>query len=164
MLDPVDVESRLTHDDHLSVRVWLRLLSCTNLVETRVAARLRDDFETTLPRFDFLSQLERHPAGLRMTEISKRMMVTGGNVTRIADQLLTEGLITRSVAPGDRRASIVKLSAAGRRAFAEMARRHEDWIVAMFAALAEAERTQLYALLAKLKRHLNAAESDGKNR
>jgi len=125
-----------------------------------VASRLRDDFETTLPRFDFLSQLERSAAGLRMTEISKRMMVTGGNVTRIADQLLAEGLITRSVAPRDRRAAIVKLTAAGRRAFAEMARRHEGWIVEMFAGLTETDRTQLYALLAKLKRHLNAAESD----
>jgi len=156
----LDTESRATHDDHLSVRVWLRLLTCTNLVEGRVAGRLRDDFDTTLPRFDFLSQLERNAGGLRMTEISKGMMVTGGNVTRIADQLLAEGLITRAVAPGDRRAAVVKLSAAGRRAFAEMARRHEGWIVEMFAGLSEGDRTQLYALLAKLKRHLNAAESD----
>ncbi len=156
----VDAESRVTHDDHLSVRVWLRLLACTNLVEGAVASRLRDAFDTTLPRFDFLSQLERNPGGLRMTEISQRMMVTGGNVTRIADQLLAEGLITRAVAPADRRASIVKLSAAGRRAFGEMARRHESWIVAMFAGLSVTERTQLHVLLAKLKRHLNVLESD----
>ncbi|HEX3469471.1 MAG TPA: MarR family transcriptional regulator [Candidatus Elarobacter sp.] len=156
----VDAESRVTHDDHLSVRVWLRLLACTNLVEGAVASGLRDAFDTTLPRFDFLSQLERNPAGLRMTEISRRMMVTGGNITRIADQLAAEGLITRSAAPGDRRASVVKLSAAGRRAFGEMARRHEDWIVTMFAGLSVAERTQLHALLAKLKRHLNTLESE----
>ncbi|MEA2722067.1 MAG: hypothetical protein QOJ39_3931 [Candidatus Eremiobacteraeota bacterium] len=159
MRERVDTESRATHDDHLSVRVWLRLLACTNLIGGRVASRLRDDFDITLPRFDFMSQLERNPGGLRMTEISKRMMVTGGNITRIADQLLAEGLITRSVAPGDRRASIVKLSAAGRRAFGEMARRHEGWIVEMFAGVSETERNQLYALLAKLKRHLNAVES-----
>jgi DNA-binding MarR family transcriptional regulator len=157
----VDLESRTTHDDHLSVRVWLRLLACTNLVEGRVAGKLREAFDTTLPRFDFLSQLERNPAGLRMTEISKRMMVTGGNITRIAEQLLGEGLISRTVAPGDRRASIVRLSAAGRRAFTEMARRHESWIVELFGGLTETDRTQLYALLAKLKRHLNARESDG---
>ena len=156
----IDLESRTTHDDHLSVRVWLRLLACTNLVEGRVAGKLRDAFDTTLPRFDFLSQLERNPAGLRMTEISKRMMVTGGNITRIADQLLGEGLISRTVAPGDRRASIVRLTAAGRRAFAEMARRHERWIVDLFDGLTETDRRQLYALLAKLKRHLNALESD----
>lgn len=156
----VDAESRVTHDDHLSVRVWLRLLACTNLIEGAVASGLRDAYDTTLPRFDFLSQLERSSGGLRMTEISRRMMVTGGNITRIADQLAAEGLITRSAAPGDRRASVVKLSAAGRRAFGEMARRHEDWIVAMFAGLSVAERTQLHALLAKLKRHLNALESE----
>ncbi|MBV8579923.1 MAG: MarR family transcriptional regulator [Candidatus Eremiobacteraeota bacterium] len=135
------------------------MLACTNLVEGRVAGRLRDAFDTTLPRFDFLSQLERHPGGLRMTEISQRMMVTGGNITRIAEQLLNEGLISRSVARDDRRASIVRLTASGRRAFGEMARRHEGWIVETFAGLSEAERTQLFRLLAKLKRHLNAVES-----
>jgi DNA-binding MarR family transcriptional regulator len=160
MIDPVDTESRATEDDHLSIRLWLRMLACTNLVEGRVSGNLREAFDTTLPRFDFLSQLERSPHGLRMTEISQRMMVTGGNITRIADQLLAERLITRTTAPDDRRASIVQLTAAGRRAFGEMARRHEAWIVEMFAGLRETERTQLYALLAKLKRHLNAAESE----
>jgi DNA-binding MarR family transcriptional regulator len=160
MLRTVDTESRARDDDHLSIRVWLRLLACTNLIESRVAGGLREAFATTLPRFDFLSQLERNPAGLRMNEISKRMMVTGGNVTHIADQLLAEGLITRSVAPGDRRAAVVKLSAAGRRSFAEMAREHERWIVEMFAGLDEADRVRLYAILAKLKRHLNSLESD----
>ena len=95
-----------------------------------------------------------------MTEISQRMMVTGGNITRIADQLLVERLITRTTATEDRRASIVRLTPAGRRAFAEMARRHETWIVDMFSGLRESERAQLYALLAKLKRHLNATESE----
>ncbi len=160
MLRIVDTESRATVDDHLSIRVWLRLLACTNLIEGRVASGLRETFATTLPRFDFLSQLERNPAGLRMNEISKRMMVTGGNVTHIAEQLLAEGLITRTVAPADRRAAIVKLSAAGRRAFAEMAREHESWIVEMFAGLDETDRARLYAILAKLKRHLNRLESD----
>lgn len=160
MVERIDTESRATGDDHLSVRLWLRLLACTNTIESRVAGRLRDAFDTTLPRFDFLSQLERRPAGLRMNEISKRMMVTGGNVTRLAEQLLTEGLITRSVARDDRRASIVRLTAAGRRAFAEMARHHEGWIIAMFDGLDETERNRLHALLAKLKRSLNAVESD----
>ncbi len=155
-----DAESRATEEDHSSVRLWLRMLACTRLIEHRMSAGLREQFDTTLPRFDFLSQLERHPAGLRMTEISRRMMVTGGNITRIADGLLADGLIARSVAPGDRRASIVRLTATGRRSFAEMARRHEEWIVATFAGIDDDERGQLYALLAKLKRHLTALESD----
>lgn len=159
MIEPVDTESRAGEGDHLSVRLWLRLLACTNLIERRVSGDLRAQFDTTLPRFDFLSQLERSPGGLRMSEISRRMMVTAGNITRIADGLLAEGLITRKTEPGDRRASVVRLTAAGRRAFAEMARRHEDWIVETFAGLNARERDQLYALLAKLKRHL-ARESD----
>jgi DNA-binding MarR family transcriptional regulator len=158
--EPIDTESRASEDDHLSVRLWLRLLACTNLIERRVSSDLREQFDTTLPRFDFLSQLERNPAGLRMSEISRRMMVTAGNITRIADGLVADGLITRKVAPGDRRASVVRLTAAGRRAFTEMARHHEDWIVETFAGLTERERTQLHGLLAKLKRHLAARESD----
>ncbi len=160
MTDPVDTESRASADDQLSLRLWLRLLACTNLIEHRVSGGLREQFDTTLPRFDFLSQLERSPAGLRMSEISRRMMVTAGNITRIADGLLADGLITRKAAPGDRRASVVRLTAAGRRAFAEMARRHEDWIGETFAGLTERERNQLHGLLAKLKRHLAARESD----
>jgi DNA-binding MarR family transcriptional regulator len=158
MIERADRESRVTEEDHLSVRVWLRMLSCTTLVERRAASRLRQNFATTLPRFDFLSQLERSGNGLRMTEISDRMMVTGGNITRIADQLESEGLIARSPAPGDRRASIVQLTPAGERVFAEMARRHESWIVEMFAGLDEMERRTLFAVLAKLKRHLSAGD------
>jgi len=160
MIAPVDTESRASERDHLSIRVWLRLLACTNSIENRVGSQLREEYETTLPRFDLMSQLERYPAGLRMTEISKRMMVTGGNITRIVDQLVAEGAVTRTVAADDRRASIVRLTAAGRRAFADMATAHESWIVALFGGLRETERTQLYALLAKLKGHINAMESD----
>jgi DNA-binding MarR family transcriptional regulator len=161
MIEPIlDTESRATERDHLAIRVWLRMLACTNLIEGRVSGKLRESFDTTLPRFDFLSQLERNPNGLRMTEISQRMMVTGGNITRIADQLVAEGLITRTTAADDRRASIVRLTPSGKRAFGEMAREHETWIVSMFAGLRESERRQLFALLAKLKRHLNTVESE----
>jgi DNA-binding MarR family transcriptional regulator len=158
MIEPVDAESRTSDSDHLSLRLWLRLLTCTNLIEGRTRSKLRLDFETTLPRFDLMAQLHRNPAGLRMNEISRRMMVTGGNITRITDQLVAEGLVMRRTASDDRRSVIVRLTAAGRRAFAAMAARHESWIVDVFSALAQAERVQLYNLLAKLK--ANAAEID----
>ena len=102
MMLTVDTESRTTEADHLAIRLWLRMLACTNRVGQRVSANLRDSFGTTLPRFDFLSQLQRFPAGLRMTEISRRMMVTAGNITRLADQLEAEGLITRAPAANRR--------------------------------------------------------------
>ncbi len=139
--------------------MWLRFLSCTNLIEARARAKLRTKFDTTLPRFDLMAQLERHPAGLKMHEISRRMMVTGGNVTRITDQLVTEGLVTRAGAADDRRAFTIRLTAAGRHTFAEMARAHEGWMIEMLGGLSRHEHGQLYALLAKLKGHLVELDS-----
>jgi DNA-binding MarR family transcriptional regulator len=158
MLEGFDLESRTTGDDHLSLRVWLRLLACTNLIERRARMRLRREFATTLPRFDLMAQLERAPQGLTMSEISQRLMVTGGNVTRLTDQLEDEGLVARDPSPADRRISTVRLTAAGRRAFAAMAARHEAWILETFSALTHKERTHLHALLARLKRHLVQSE------
>jgi DNA-binding MarR family transcriptional regulator len=154
MIEPIDVESRATGDDHVSLRLWLRLLACTNLIEGRARSKLRGLFEETMPRFDLMAQLERSPAGLKMSEISRRMMVTGGNITRIVDQLVHEGLVVRETSPGDRRSFTVRLTPSGRRAFASMAERHEAWIVEMFAVLSRKERLQLYALLAKVKSHV----------
>jgi len=147
----VDLETRVSDDHHQALKLWLRLLSCTNRVETEVRSRLRAEFDTTLPRFDLMAQLERHAGGLKMNELSQRLMVTGGNVTGITDQLESEGLVVRESDPADRRAYTVKLTAAGRRAFARMAAAHEQWVVELFAGLAAAEKEQVYRLLAKLK-------------
>jgi DNA-binding MarR family transcriptional regulator len=153
----IDRESRLAHGDHEALRLWLRLLTCTCLIESSVRSELRRDFGCTLPRFDFLSQLERHPGGLRMGELSRRMMVTGGNVTGIADQLVKEGLVTREAPPDDRRAFVVRLTPAGRKAFLRMAEAHEAWVVRLFAGLSAPERRQLHALLAKLKESVSSS-------
>ena len=161
MIEPVDLESRTTRDDHLSLRLWLRLLACTNLVGARTRSRLRSEFATTMPRFDLLAQLERSPEGLRMSDLSQRLMVTGGNVTRIVDQLVDDGWVLRTASPDDRRSYTVRLTPKGRRAFTAMALRHEEWIVEMFGALSGKERAHLYALLAKLKAH---AALEGDNR
>ena len=147
----MDLEAR-AHSEHPdALRLWLRLLTCTQIVEKEVRAQLRDRFDTTLPRFDLMAQLERSPEGLKMSELSRRMMVTGGNVTGIADQLEKEGLVVRVSDPSDRRAYTVKLTPAGRWVFAKMAAVHEQWVVDLFAGLNAAEKEQTYRLLAKLK-------------
>src|SRR5580658_516641 len=122
-----DLETRATKDDHQALRLWLRLLSCTVRVENCVRARLRQDFGTTLPRFDLMAQLERHPDGLRMSELSKRLMVSGGNITGVTDQLEGEGMVERSLDRRDRRAITVKLTASGLKCFRVMAAQHEQW-------------------------------------
>jgi hypothetical protein len=105
-----DTETRATSEHAPDLRLWLRTLACTNLIENHIRTRLRADFGITLPRFDLMAQLERSPQGLKMGELSKRMMVTGGNVTGITDQLVAEGLVVREDSPRDRRAYIVKLT------------------------------------------------------
>lgn len=151
---PSDHETRATEEDHQSLRLWLRLLTCTSLIEGLIRNRLRTTFDTTLPRFDLMAQLERHPEGLKMGELSKRMMVTGGNVTGITDQLVDEGLVVREDNPRDRRAYIVKLTDTGRESFGGMAREHEHWVIEFFEGLEESDKQQLYALLARLKQHV----------
>ena len=155
----VDMETRLTDEHHQALKLWLRLLSCTNLVEAQIRHRLRMHFGTTLPRFDLLAQLERHPAGLNMSELSRRLMVSGGNVTGLTDQLEKEGLVARTDDPKDRRAYTVKLTAAGRTRFARMAAMHEQWAIELFAGLSSSEKTQVHRLLAKLKLHLGSIEA-----
>ena len=147
----MDIEARAHSEHPEALRLWLRLLTCTQLVEKQVRTLLRERFDTTLPRFDLMAQLERTPAGLKMNELSRRMMVTGGNVTGITDQLATEGLVERIDVEGDRRACRVRLTARGRKQFQEMAREHEGWILEAFAGLSEKEIATLHKLLGKVK-------------
>ncbi len=147
----MDMEARAHAEHPEALRLWLRLLTCTQLIEKQIRGQLRDAFDTTLPRFDLMAQLERAPEGLRMNELSRRLMVTGGNVTGITDQLVNEGLVERADVEGDRRAYLVRLTAKGHQEFARMAHAHEDWIVQAFAGLSEREVTQLHQLLGKVK-------------
>jgi len=124
-----------------------------------VRSRLREKFGTTLPRFDLMSQLERHPEGLKMNELSRLLMVTGGNVTAIVDQLEKEGLVARVDEPADRRAFRIHLTRAGDKSFAEMAREHEEWVVGLLAGMSAREQDELLRLLAKVKQHAMEASA-----
>ncbi len=153
-----DAETRAARNDHAAIRLWLRMLATNRLIEARTRRLLQDRYATTLPRFDLMAQLERMPAGLKMGELSRRMMVTGGNVTGITDGLVREGLVKRVDDPDDRRAWLVRLTPAGRRAFARMAREHEHWVVEAFGALGTREISAMAASLARLKTHVRSLE------
>ena len=152
----MDMEARAHSEHPEALRLWLRLLTCTQIVEKQVRSQLRERFDTTLPRFDLMAQLERAPEGLKMNELSRRMMVTGGNVTGITDQLAAEGLVDRVDVAGDRRAYRVRLTAKGRKLFNDMARQHESWIVEAFAGLSDKDIAALHKLLGKVKDHARA--------
>jgi DNA-binding MarR family transcriptional regulator len=157
---PMDAETRIRDDHHLSVRLWLRMLSCTNRIEAVVRQNMQAKFQTTLPRFDLMAQLERSRQGLRMSELSQRLMVTGGNVTGITDALEKEGLVVREVEQSDRRAYRVRLTAEGQRQFRSMAAEHEQWVIALFDGMSQRSKQQLVELLGELKRHISRAMSD----
>lgn len=161
--EPVlDLESRLTSDHHQSLKLWLRMLSCTTKIEAEIRSRLRAQFGITLPRFDLMAQLERYPEGLRMGELSRRMMVTGGNVTGITDQLEQEKLVMRVPDPKDGRAYSVKLTAAGREAFSAMAQVHEGWVAELLQEMTVDEKGQLIDLLSRMKDQLYARDAKEK--
>jgi len=152
--DHVDAESKVSerpHEHVLELRLWLRLLATANLIEVEVRQRLRERFQTTLPRFDLLAQLERVEDGLLLGELSRRMMVSNGNVTGLVERLVQSGLIERSIPEADRRAVRVRLTAKGRRVFAEMAQAHSEWIAELFAGLSETEQQALLTRLGNLK-------------
>lgn len=156
-----DVSASRAVDERDEVRTWLRMLACTNIIESRVRAALREKFDTTLPRFDLLAQLDAasvdFPRGLTMSELSRRLMVTNGNLTGLVDRLAREGLVTRVASAPDRRAQIVSLTPAGRRALDSMTPDHAEWIREMFGGLSDADRRALDSLLAKLKRSAQSA-------
>jgi DNA-binding MarR family transcriptional regulator len=157
---PVDLTARLTGDEHQALKLWLRMMVCTTRVESAVRSRLRTTFGITLPRFDMMAQLERYPDGLRMGELSKRMMVTGGNVTGIADQLEREGLVARVPDPQDGRAFVVRLTPLGRNTFAGMAVVHEGWVAELLRDIPASDKALMIALLDKMKQHLNDKEQE----
>ncbi len=158
----MDAETRVHDDHHLSLRLWLRLLTCTNQIENRIRQNLQSGFDTTLPRFDLMAQLERTPDGLKMSELSQRMMVTGGNVTGITDGLEKEGLVVREVDAADRRVFRVKLTAEGKRQFRRMAGEHEQWIIDLFGSLGAKQKKQLTELLGELKAHVNERQENSR--
>ncbi|MDX2160314.1 MAG: MarR family transcriptional regulator [bacterium] len=137
--------------DNRTLRLWLRLLGCTKLIENAIRGRLRESFAITLPRFDVMAQLYRYPEGLRMGELSTLLMVTGGNITGIIDQLVEEGLVERMSGEQDRRVYTARLTTAGKDAFEMMAVEHREWVGGLLDGLTDDEQQQLSDLLAKMK-------------
>lgn len=147
----IGMEAGLSQKDHRAVRLWLRLLSCSTQIEQVIRNRLRIEFGTTLARFDYLAQLVRHPDGLRMKYLSRYLMVTGGNITGLTDQLVEEGLVKRMNDLEDRRALIVQMTPKGKKWFEKVAVEHEKWLDELLGRLDSGEMESLYNSLGKLR-------------
>ena len=147
-------EARAGHEDHAALKLWLRMLASTTHIEAEIRRRLRERFDISLARFDYMAQLYRYRDGLKMRDLSRYLMVTGGNVTGLTDDLAQDGLVVRESSPNDRRAWIVRLTPKGLRQFETMAQEHEGWILELFAGLDAKTVQQLYQQLGQLRVHL----------
>ena len=148
----LDSETKAVESDHGDeLRLWLRLLTCTTLIEGAVRSRLRERFDVTLPRFDLMAQLDRAPDGMTLSDVSKRMMVSNGNVTGLVERLVESGHLDRRTSVTDRRVQVIRLTRAGRAEFRKMAAEHELWIASIFADLSAKDVQDLMRLLGKTK-------------
>ena len=152
-------EARAGSGDHAALKLWLRMLATTTHIEAEIRRRLREQFGISLARFDYMAQLFRYKDGLQMRAQSRYLMVTGGNVTGLTDELERDGLVAREANPDDRRAWIVRLTPKGRRAFESMAQQHEQWILEMFVGLDPKTVQQLYTQLGALRVQLVANDT-----
>jgi DNA-binding MarR family transcriptional regulator len=144
------------------VRLWLRLLTCTTMIEGEIRRRLRERFGVTLPRFDLMAQLDKAPGGLTLSDLSKRMMVSNGNLTGLVERLVATGHVDRRASDTDRRAQVVSLTDLGRAEFRIMAKAHEGWLVELFAALSGGGQAELMGLLARAKDSVRAGTRDAR--
>ena len=144
-------EARAGSGDHAVLKLWLRMLASTTQIEAEIRKRLRERFGISLARFDYMAQLFRYKDGLKMRALSRYLMVTGGNVTGLTDDLERDGLVVREGSADDRRAWIVSLTPKGRRSFESMAQEHEQWLLELFAGLDAKTVQQLYTQLGALR-------------
>ena len=146
-----DREAAVGHDARLPLKIWLRLLTCVNLIEGVVRVRLHAQFGTTLPRFDVLAALDAAGTDLPMGALSARLMVTSGNVTGLVNAMEKDGLVVRRRHPADRRSTLIGMTGAGRELFARMAPAHARWIEQAMAGLDHSEAGPLWEMLGGLK-------------
>ncbi|MBZ9865833.1 MarR family transcriptional regulator [Mesorhizobium sp. CA15] len=140
------------------LRLWIRLLRASRTIESELRERLKKEFDTTLPRFDVMAALYRSPEGMLMSDLSRFLLVSNGNVTGIVDRLVSEGLVTRARRNGDRRTSMVRLTEEGSKSFAAIAAAHENWVGELLGNVSEDEARQLTGMLKSFRSNWEGRE------
>jgi len=140
------------------LRLWIRLLRASRTIEAELRERLKKEFDTTLPRFDVMAALYRVPEGMLMSDLSRFLLVSNGNVTGIVDRLVSEGLVTRARRNGDRRTSMVRLTEEGTKSFATIAAAHEGWIGELLGKVSEEDARRLTGMLTSFRSNWEGRE------
>jgi DNA-binding MarR family transcriptional regulator len=148
----------ISKDGKERLRLWIRLLRASRTIEAELRERLKRDFDTTLPRFDVMAALYRAPEGMLMSDLSRFLLVSNGNITGIVDRLVSDGLVTRSRRNGDRRTSMVRLTEEGTALFRRMAAAHEAWIGELLGGVSEEETRRLANMLKSFRSNWEGRE------
>jgi DNA-binding MarR family transcriptional regulator len=147
----IEPQSRPEEMKHRRLRLWVRLLRAVRPIEAELRRRLTHEFGVTLPKFDVMAALARREAGMTMTEVSRLLMVSNGNVTGLVDRLVAEGLVMRTANEKDRRATFVRLTRKGLRLFETMAEAHEQWVNEILASFSDEQSRRMIGLLDVLR-------------
>jgi len=133
------------------------MLPCVNMVEQVLRVRFRENFGMSLPQFDVMAQLSRSSEPQTMSELSRQLVVTSGNITGLVDRLAESGYVVRKPSKTDRRVQYVHLESKGRKELENMANAHEHWLTELFEGLRDEELQEFNALLERTKELLRQA-------
>lgn len=147
----IDLETRINDSSSEDLRLVLRLAAFNNLIQNELRNRLRLQFDMTSPRYDLLAQLATETQGLKMGELSERLMVSNGNITAISSQLEKAGLISRTTNRQDRRSTFIKMTAKGKKNFAKMESSYNQWVEEILSQLTKQSKERLYENLQECK-------------
>ena len=155
----VNSKTETTNGSKERLRLWLRFLKASRTIEAQLRENLRVEFASTLPRFDVMAALSRFEEGLKMSQLSSVLKVSNGNVTGIVDRLAEDGMIVRVPVPGDRRASLVRMTTRGKEDVAIQAAAHEAWIDEMLQEFSAEQASDIALRLEQLEKSLQEKTS-----
>jgi len=132
----------------MALGVWVKLARAASTMGKLSSENIRA-FGLTEPQFAALECLG-HLGTLKLSVLSKKMLVSGGNLTIIIDNLEKERLVERIPSKEDRRAILVQLTSKGQKLFKDIFLKHAEFIANIASVLTEKEQQALANLLKKL--------------
>jgi MarR family 2-MHQ and catechol resistance regulon transcriptional repressor len=137
----------------LALSLWVKLTKAYHTVSRLTGENIKK-YNLTRPQFCVVECLG-HNGEMTLTALSSKLLVTGGNMTLVVDNLEKEGLVERVRSKEDRRTINVKLTDKGAHLFSSVFKKHAQFITKNFQVLSEKEQVQLSKLLKKLGTSLN---------
>lgn len=132
----------------LSLKTWVKLARSFNTINKVVNEEI-NTYGVTPSQFGVLEALY-HLGDMPIGKLGEKILVTGGNMTVILDNLEKQGYIERIKSPTDRRSLFIKLTEKGRTLIEQVFPGHKLFVAEIISVLTEEEQIVLGSLLKKL--------------